>query len=134
MGFLELFKIIGVAVLTLVCYVIIKPIKPEFAIFVSIVGSCLILVFCINSFSFVINTVWAFAEKTGINNNLFSSILKIVGIGYLTEFASNLCIDAGNNSLSEKLLFAGKLCIFVLSIPIITNLFNLIIGLLPWTN
>lgn len=127
----ELFKIIGVSILTTVCYVIVKPIKPEIAIFITIVGSCLVLIFCIDYLSEVIFAVTNLVEKTGINSQLFSSILKIIGIGYLTEFASNLCLDSGNSSMSERVLFAGKIGILVLSLPIITNLLNIIIEILP---
>ena len=131
MAFSELFKIIGVGILTVVCYVIIKPIKPDLAVFVSIAGSCLILLFCIDSLSGVIAMVTNFISKTGLNNELFSLILKIIGIGYLTEFASNLCLEAGSNSISEKILFAGKICILIMSLPIISNLLNIIIEILP---
>lgn len=131
MVFTELFKIIGFGILTAVCYVVVKPIKPEIAIFISLIGSCVILVLSIDSLSGIINAIFNFAETAGIKSEIFSLVLKIIGIGYLTEFASNLCIDAGVTSISEKILFAGKICIAVVSLPIITNLLNIIIGLLP---
>ena len=131
MAFSELFKIIGIGLLTLVCYIIIKPLKPEIAVFISLAGSCIMMIFCVDALSGVIATITDFVNKTGLDSKLFSLILKIIGIGYLTEFASNLCIDAGNNAISEKILFAGKICILLLSLPIITNLLNIIIELLP---
>ena len=131
MAFTELFKIIGVGLLTVVCYVIIKPIKPELAIFVSLAGSCIVLIFCIDALSGVIDLISNFVNKTGLNSGLFSLILKIIGIGYLTEFASNLCLDAGNNSVSEKILFAGKIFILILSLPIISSMLNIIVEILP---
>lgn len=130
MVFSELFKIIGIGLITVVCYVIVKPIKPELAVFVGLAGSCVILVFCIDAVIGVINTITGFVEKAGLDSNLLSLILKIIGIGYLTEFASNICIDAGNNSVSDKILFAGKVCILAVSLPIITNLLNIIIEIL----
>ena len=130
MELVELFKIVGVGLLTLICYVVVKPIKPDIAIFISLAGGCVILIFCIDSLVSVISAITGIFEKTGLNNSLFKSILKIIGIGYLTEFASGLCIDSGNSSLSDKILFAGKLCILVLSLPIITNLLNIIVEIL----
>lgn len=131
MEFFDLFKVIGVGILTLIAFVTIKPIKPEFAIFISIVGSCIILMLCLKPLNNVLEAIGTIVMKTGLNNGLISSILKIVGVGYLVEFAAGLCVDAGNVSISEKILFAGKICILALSLPLIINLLDLVVGLLP---
>lgn len=127
----ELFKIIGVGVLTLVAYLIIKPLKPELAVFVSIVGSVIILLSCIDGLMDLINKMTSFVEKTGINTGLFGCILKIIGVGYVVEFSSNLCSNAGNSSLSDAITLAGKVTILVLSLPIVTSLIDIIIEILP---
>ena len=131
MAFSELFKIIGVGLVTLVCYIIIKPLKPDIAIFISLAGSCLILIFCIDALSEIILVVTNLVEKTGINSSLFSTILKIIGVGYLVEFSSGICQEAGAASIADKIALAGKVCILVLSLPIITNLLNIIVEILP---
>lgn len=123
-------KIIGVGLLTLICYIVTKQFKPEFALLVSVVGSFLMLIFCIDMLNDIFSSISSFVELAGINNELFVSILKIVGIGYLTEFSSQLCADAGNNIVSEKIIFAGKIFILFLSLPIITSILNIITGLL----
>lgn len=131
MGVNDVIKIIGIGLLTLVGYIVVKPIKPEIAIFISLAGSCIILVTCIDALSAVISSITNFVEKTGIDNSIISLILKVIGIGYLCEFASNLCNDAGNSLIAERITFAGKVCILILSLPIVVNLLNIIIELLP---
>ena len=130
--FLNLFvKIIGIAVLTLICYLLIKPSKPEMAFLVSLIGSCIIVSLCLDMVISIIDTLTGFVEKTNINQTLFTSVLKIVGVGYLTEFASSMCDDAGNKSLADKVAFAGKIFILFLSLPIINSLLNVILEILP---
>ena len=131
MAFGELLKIIGVGLVTLIAYIIVKPIKPDMAVFISIAGSCVILLFCINSISSVFNAINNLVQKTGINSSLVSLILKIIGIGYLIEFASGLCVESGVPSIADKISLAGKICILVLSLPIITSLLNIIVEILP---
>ena len=127
----EMFKIVGVCLLTLICYIIIKPLKPDIAIFVSLVGSIIVLFMCVDGLMSVISTMTSFAEKTGINTGLFGLILKIVGIGYLAEFSSSICNNAGNSTLSDIIGFAGKITIIIVSLPIITSLINIIVEILP---
>ncbi|MBE7082073.1 MAG: hypothetical protein E7378_00115 [Clostridiales bacterium] len=127
----EIFKIVGVCLLTLICYLIIKPLKPDIAIFVSLIGAVIMLFMCVDGLMNVISTMTSFAEKTGINTGLFGLILKIVGIGYLTEFSSSICCNAGNSTLSDIIGFAGKITILIVSLPIITSLIDIIVEILP---
>lgn len=127
----ELLKIIGVGLVTLIAYIILKPLKPELSVFISVIGVCIILMFCIDGLVGVIETMTQFVNKTGIDTELFACVLKIVGVGYIAEFASNLCTTAGNSSIADAISLAGKITILVLSLPILTNLINLIIEILP---
>ena len=127
----EFFRIIGVALLSLVCYLIIKPIKPDMAVFISISGSIIIVIMCIDIIIDVIGGLTDFVNKIGVDSQIFAVILKIVGVGYLTEFSSSLCCDAGNTLLADKIVLAGKVFILFLSFPIVTALLNMIVGLLP---
>ena len=61
---------------------------------------------------------------------MFVILLKIVGIGYLTEFSCGLCNDSGNSAIALKLQLAGKLTIFIMSIPIISKLIDLLVELI----
>ncbi len=70
-------------------------------------------------------------EITHLDSKLFALLIKIVGIGYLTEFSAGMCEDAGSSSMASKIMLAGKLVIFVMAIPIITTLLEIIVGLMP---
>lgn len=127
----ELLKIIGLSLLTLIVYIILKPIKPEIAILVSIIGICVVLANCIDGIVQIVDTMTQFVQKTGVDSALFACVLKIVGIGYITEFSSNLCVTSGNSSIADVISLAGKITILVLSLPILSNLIELFIQILP---
>ena len=69
--------------------------------------------------------------KTGLNGGVFSSVLKVIGVGYLVEFAGDICSDAGVASISQKILLAGKILILIMCLPIIKNLLNIILEFIP---
>jgi len=126
----EIFKIIGLALATTIAVIIVKQTKPELAIFVGVAGSILIFIYIINLLEQVFDVFNYILESTNINGEMFAILLKIVGVGYITEFSANLCTDSGNSAIASKLQLAGKLVIFVLAIPIITTLIDMIVGLL----
>ena len=127
---MDIFKIVGIGIIICVVIVVVKQIKPEFALIVLIAGSIVMLVYIFNYFTNILGVFDTILQKTGINSELFSIILKIVGVGYLIEFAANICSDSGNPAIADKVVFCGKLIILVMCMPIITNLLNIIVGLL----
>ena len=49
-------------------------------------------------------------------------LLKMTGIAYVCEFASNLCKDAGCQTIASQVELIGKLSMLFLGIPVITSL------------
>ena len=66
------------------------------------------------------------ADKSGMNKDFFKAIIKATCIAYIVEIAKEVCTDAKQNGLSEKIEIAGKVVIIAITIPIITSLLNLI--------
>lgn len=128
---MEIFKIVGIGLLTCVVATLIKQIRPEFYIVVILSGSVVILMMIVNELQVLFDYFLTIFGQTGLDYELFASILKILGVGYLTEFASGICVDSGNASIGDKIILAGKVLIVVLSLPIITSLLDIIIEILP---
>ena len=61
-----------------------------------------------------------------LDAQILTVLLKIVGIGLLTEIAGMVCMDSGNGSLAKALQLLGTAVILWLSVPLITALLDLI--------
>lgn len=127
---MEIFKIVGIALITCITAILLKQLKPEMSIIVALCGGIVILSMTIDYLADILSVFNTVIEKTGLSSKLFGTILKIIGIGYITEWTANICADTGLNSLADKILLAGKLLIFVFSLPIITNIIDIITQLL----
>lgn len=102
--------------------VLLKQYKSEYAIYASVIAGATLLFFAMNKVGTIINLLENLVNTIGINKEFFRILLKITGIAYLVEFASNMCKDAGESAISSKIELAGKLLIVTLSIPIISTL------------
>ena len=127
---MEIFKIVGVGILTCIIAIILKQIKPEFLIIVILSGGIIMFLMVLDKLKSILDYILTIFNKTNLDYSLFVSILKILGVGYITEFANNICIDSGHSSIGEKILIAGKVIILGLALPILTSLLNIIIELL----
>ena len=101
----DVIKIIGIGLTALVIVILLKQYKPELSIYISIIAGILIL---------------------------FLTIDKITGIAFLSEFATSVCIDSGEKAIASKIEIGTKVIIITMSMPIITELLELIVEILPW--
>lgn len=127
---MEIFQLIGIALITAVAALILKGTKPELALAVTIAGSVILLLFAFEILKDSVSLFGKIATTTGIDSALIKIILKMIGIGYLVEFSSGILSDFGQNALADKLIFCGKIMILVLSVPILENVLSLILKFL----
>lgn len=128
---MDIIKIIGIGLISLIVIIIIKQYRPEFAVYVSLIAGALILVLVLDKMSGVINLLTNLANKTSINKDFIFLLIKITGIAFLTEFAVSICKDAGESAIATKIDMGGKVMIIAVSIPIISSLLETIIKILP---
>lgn len=126
---MELVKVILLGLIISILAVFLKQVKSEYALICVIVGSLIIVGYILNSLLGVLEFFDNIVQKTGVDSQLFKSMLKIIGIGYLVEFSAGVCRDSGNSSIADKVVLAGKIMIFAISIPIISTLFNMVMDM-----
>ena len=126
----DIIKIIGIGLISLITIIIIKQYRPEFAVYISIIAGVLILYLAMDKFSSIINLLQTISNKAGINKTFLEILLKITGIAFLSEFAVSICKDSGESAIASKIELGSKVIIISMSIPIISNLMELIINIL----
>lgn len=128
---MEVLKIIGVGLISLIIIVILKQYKPDFVIYVSIISGAIIILLIMDKLNGIINLLTSIQNKANMNNQFLVILLKITGITFLVEYASSICKDAGESAIATKIDLGGKVLIIAISIPIIQALLELIIKIMP---
>ncbi len=128
---MEIVKIIGIGLTSLIIIIILKQYKPEFTIYISLVAGSIILFMLIGKLNGIITIITNLSNKIGIGNEFLKILLKITGIAILTEFAVSICKDFGETAIANKIDMGGKIIIVSISVPIITALLELILQILP---
>lgn len=126
----EIIKIIGVAFITSLTSVLLRSTKPELSFAVTVTGVIVILLFIVDYLQASLGFLTEISEMTGLDNGLIKILLKIVGVGYLTEFGAGILNDFGSNAVADKVILGGKLTMLFLAIPVIKTLLQLMKGFL----
>ena len=128
---MDIVKIIGVGLISLIIIIIVRQYKPEFTLYVSLLVGAIILVFIMDKLDGIITLLTTLSNKTAINNEFLTLLIKITGIAFLTEFAVSICKDTGETAIANKVDMGGKVIIVSMSIPIISSLLETVVEILP---
>ena len=112
--------LIGVAGVLMAIY--IKKEKEEIAIYLCIATSILIFLGIADYLEVLIGTVKEISSFINVDLVYIGTLLKMLGITYLAEFASGICKDAGYQTIATQIEMFGKITILVLSMPILLAL------------
>ena len=123
-------KIVIVAVIVATISLYLKKYTPETAILASIAGGLIIISLIVEHIFGVTEILGEMFTGANIEPEIIKIIVKVTFLAYLVEFAAGAVKDLGENSLSEKVLLAGKIAVLSLSLPIIRSLLELVRGLL----
>lgn len=127
---MNIMTLIGIALVSVVAIVLVKQVKPEIATVLTIGVGVLIISLVLQQVFDIVYAFYDLSSQAGVDKTAFSRIVKIVGIGYLCEFANNICQDADCKSIGAKILFGGKIAIAIVALPVIKDLLTLLMGML----
>ena len=126
---MNIFKLLGIVVICLVVYLLLRSFNERFAVFLSLGAGIVMLFYVCTQLSSVFDFVNHLAKEAGIKNEYFSVIIKGLSICYLGEFAVSACKDCGQNGWGEKLDLACRCTLLVLAIPLFEDFLKVIIEL-----
>lgn len=125
-----LLKILGVGICTVIISLVLKQYKSEFALLANVCGGLIIFLLVIDSCQQIVDSFIYIQDSANMKVEIVSPILKVIGIGYITEFTADLAEDSGNKTIAGKIVMGGKVAICLLALPIIKTLLNSIISLI----
>lgn len=100
--------------------------KTEYGIYVSIAAGILLGAGILGKLGTVLDAVKEIGSFLQIEGSYLSALLKMLGITYVAEFASNICKDAGYQTIASQIQLFGKITVLALGIPVLLTLLRTI--------
>ena len=100
--------------------------KSEYGIYLSVGVSLVLFFFMGSSLEVLVDTVETLSSYISIDSVYVETMLKMLGVTYLAEFASGICKDAGYQTIAGQIEIFAKLTILVLSMPVLLALLQTI--------
>ena len=100
----------------------LKPLRQEYSVYLILAAGLVIGFVSISRLELILDTVRAIGSQIRVKNIYLGTLLKMVGITYIAEFASGICRDAGFSALGTQVEMFGKLSILAVSAPVLQAL------------
>ncbi len=124
----EFLKISAIVIILLGICILFKSYRPEYnfllTVSVSAVIATVVLVKVYPSVKILENMYYI---SSG-NRNSFTVVIKALVISYISGFCGDACRDFGQTALAQKVEFAGRCAIFVLTVPVLTTVLETAMG------
>lgn len=106
-----------------------KSLKPEYGIYMTIAAALVIFFYSLSKMQVIFESIYTLKKYVNLGGYM-PVIIKIVGISYISEFASDICKDSGYGTIGNQIQIFGKLSILAVSMPVFEALFKTIDGLI----
>lgn len=124
-------KIFLIALIGLAVIVLLKELKPEFALLLKFATLLLLGFLAFTGIGNAISEIFSLGESVSIDNALLKILLKALGLCLVAQIASDICKDCGESALSTGIELAGKLSIVIMALPVAAQLIEIS---LEWIN
>lgn len=124
---MDIFMRAAAAVLVaVIMFLVIDKHNREIALLLTVCVCCMICAAVSRFAQPVIEFVRQLQDIGKMNAEHLGILLKVVGIGFLTEVTALVCSDAGNGTLGKMLQILSSCVILWLSIPLLSSLLSLV--------
>lgn len=111
-----------VGVVAVLLAVQVKALKPEYGIYMSL-AVCLVLFSAIGGrLELIVEELNQIQSYVKLDAGYLGVLMKMAGITYIAELASDLCKDAGYQAVAGQIELFGKLALLSASMPVILAL------------
>lgn len=127
---MEIFSIIGVALVGTALTILLRQYKPEYAMMISLGCGILLFLMTLRNLLPIFTAVTELMDRVDVSGTYASAIIKALGICYVVQLAADTCRDAGETALAGKVELCGKVVVVVLAFPLFENLLQIALSLI----
>ena len=122
---MNVITVIGMGIVGMVLAVLLKQYKPEYAIGVGLaVGVTVFLMVLVEALP-IFDQIRSLFSNINVEFEYTSILFKALGICFVTQLASDACIDAGQTAIASNIEIAGRVAVLLISLP----LFNVLLSI-----
>ena len=110
-------SVAGVAIVTVVLAVLLRPYSPVYALLASLAGTVVLLAWMLPYAAQALEWMETFSPY--LRGEEFLCLVRAAGIALVAQTAQDLCKDAGMTAMGAKVELAGRCMILLSALPML---------------
>ena len=110
--------------------VVVRRGSPEMSLLLTLGAAVVVLLFLADPLGELLDFLWELGERSGVPQQLFVPLYKIVGIALVVRVGGELCRDAGESALAATLETAGAVCALLAALPLLRAVLEMLLELI----
>lgn len=119
---MNILTVCGIALITVAAASVIRELRPSLAPFVTAAAGVLLLGYTVISASPVIEFIKALDT---LASGGISVMIKGLGIAVSCQLTAEICRDCGDTNTASRVELACKICILLLSLPLVRDILQI---------
>lgn len=119
---MDIVKIGILGILTAFLGLFLRQYRNEYGILTGLACCALIFAFLVSKLEIVLSYIDTIRSLLPVDERYLVMILKMIGISYAAEFATDVCRDAGYASVAGQIEMFAKMSIILVSMPVLMGL------------
>lgn len=119
---MDILKIAVLAMSGVMLALMLKQVKPEYSIVIGMAVCICIFIYVLSKLQVVLGYLKQLEAMIHVDSMYLDIVLKMLGITYITQLASDICKDAGYSAVSNQIELFAKVSVLFLSFPVLMTL------------
>ena len=99
---MDIIQIGVLGIVSAILILIIKANRPEIGLQISLAFGAIVMVSLAGKIGSILDLIDLYMTRANIDGIYIKSLIKIIGMAYITEFAAETCRDASQNAIGRK--------------------------------
>lgn len=119
-------KIFTLAVVVSLVSVLLKKYSQEFLLLFRLISACMLLLIVFKEGNSYISRFVDLFQEFNYQHGMISGLLKASFIAVITKLTCDVCSETGNSLLEDIVELGGRIMIFIISLPYISDILTVI--------
>ena len=126
---MSLISVVFAAVIVVLIALKLREMGSGYGILMSIGACVMVMYFVIGRFRQIAGYIDRLVSYVSVDITYIDIILKMIGIAYICQFATDICKDAGYQAIASQVEMAGKISLILLSMPVLMSVIDLVVAI-----
>ncbi|MDQ0350990.1 stage III sporulation protein AD [Alkalibacillus filiformis] len=122
---------LSVIIVAAILIVVVREKNHSIGFLLTLLTGTLVFFFILTQIGELISVFQQVTSRMNVSLLHLDTIFKVIGVAYITEFASQVLRDANLASIAIKVEIVGKLFILLIALPIFITVIETLLSFIP---